>query len=370
MLRAHKIRLYPNKAQVSYFRQACGVKRKAYNWALDMWNRLYAVGEKPNVFMLKKMFNSIKKEEFPYVKDVTKCATENAIIDLGKAFTNFFAKRAEEPKYKKRGKNDAFRLNNDQFFIQKNKIHIPKLGFVKMAEELRFEGKIMSATISTKADYWFASILVETEFVPKEVKSQDSVGIDLGIKCYAQLSDSLADAFYAPKPLKKNLKKLKRLSREVSRKVLYSNNWRKAKNKLARLHYKIRCIRLDFLHKLTTLLSKKYGIIGIEDLSVKWMKANSRLARTVSDLGFYEFRSQLTYKQPIYGTLVQVISRFYPSTKTCSNCGCVRKSVALSERTYICPECGFSIDRDYNAAINIERAALAKFANTEGSSGI
>lgn len=370
MLRAHKIRLYPTNLQAVYFRKACGVRRKAYNWALATWNQLYESGEKTSALQLKKLFNSIKREEFPYVLEVTKCATENAILDLGKAYTNFFSKRAQRPKFKKKGRCvDSFKLNNDQFYVIGKHVSIPKLGRVKLAEELRFEGKIMSATVSTRADFWFISILVDTNEEPKAIKNHEAVGIDLGIKCFAQMSTDLLDASFAPKPLAKNLKKLKRLSRAHSRKQLGSSNRKKASKKLAKLHYKISSLRSNTLHQLTTGISKKFGIIGIEDLSVRWMLANRHLSRAVSDLGFYEFRRQLEYKQQLFGTRVHVVSRFYPSTKTCSNCGCINKNIQLKDRIYECPECGFVIDRDFNAAINLERAALVNFRSTEGSSG-
>lgn len=366
MLLAHKIRLKPNKSQDIYLRKACGVRRKAYNWALDEWDRLFKLGLKPTAMSLKKSFNSLKRTEFPYVLEVTKCAAENAILDVGKAYTNFFAKRANRPKYKKKFINDSFRINNDQFSVEGNKIRMPKLGAVKMYEKLRFEGKIMSATVSRKADYWFISILVDTDVTDLVRKNQGAksinesynvVGIDLGIKCFAQLSTYLAEAYYSPKPLKRNLKKLKRLQRSFSRKEKGSANRRKAAAKVAKLHYRISCARKDFLNKLTSKISKTYDIICIEDLSTKWMLANRHLSRTVSDLGFYEFRRQLEYKQNLYGTYVNVVSRFYPSTKTCSNCGCINKKIQLKDRTYVCTECGFEIDRDFNAALNLKRAA-------------
>ena len=359
---AHKIRLYPTKQQASYFRKACGIRRLSYNWALARWNALYEAGEKPNIYTLKKEFNGIKNEQFPFVKEVSKCACESGFFDLQSAFSNFFRKTSAYPKFKKKGKSrDSFKLNNMNFKADGFRLTVPKLGTIRMAERLRFSGKLLSATISRQADYWFVAIAVEFESEPKTIENQEVVGVDLGLKCFGQMSCSETSQLVAPKPLRKNLKKLKRLSRSLSRKTLGSNNRRKAAQKIARLHYKIGCVRSDFLHKKTTYLASNFRCVAIEDLSVKWMLANRHLSRAVADVGFFEFRRQLDYKQAIFGSDLFVADRRFPSTKACSNCGCVKEKMLLKDRTYVCEHCGFVIDRDFNAAINLENLARVNF---------
>lgn len=360
MLRAHKIRMKPSKAQESYFRKACGCRRQAFNWGLARWNELYAAGEKPSALGLKKEYNSVKKELFPWTSEVTKCATEGAFTDLQKAFTNFFKKVAKYPVFKKRGKcRESFKLNNDQFrFIAPKRISVPKLGSVRLYEELRFSGKIMSATVSLRGGRWFISILVETEAPAYSIKSQDRVGVDLGLSCFCQMSTDLNDKVFAPKPLRKKLKCLQRLSRSLSIKEKGSANRKKAATKVAKLHYHISCVREDFLHKLTSKLAKTFEHVAIEDLCVKGMVANRKLSRAVSDVGFFEFRRQLEYKKVLYGGNLVVIDRWFPSTKACSVCGCI-KEMSLKDRIYACEHCGSILDRDFNAALNIERQIRA-----------
>ena len=417
---AHKIELTPNQTQREYFAKACGVSRFAYNWALANWNSQYqewkeAEAEakkngtinhlsKPNEYELRKQFNAIKSEQYPFVKEITKCAVQQGIKDLGVAFVRFFKKTSNYPQFHKKGRNDSFYIDNVSFQVVGKKIHIPKLGWVKMREELRFYGKIMSATVSRIADKWFVSIQVDVplEFLnvahepyhqdnsccENQTVSNDSmeplaplakdfnlkvVGIDLGIKTMATLSyDNKIEKIDAPKPLKRLLSKLKRLQRQLSRQgqhyVMedyvdangvtrkirkYSNNYMKTKTKLARLHAKIRNIRQDFLHKLTTRLVKEFDVICIEDLNVKGMMANHKLARAIMDLGFYEFKRQLLYKAQMCGRMVVIADRWYPSSKTCSCCGEKLKELDLSVRDWECEHCHTVHDRDANAAMNL-----------------
>lgn len=373
MLLGHTIELAPNNKQATYFSKACGVARLAYNWALAEWQKQYQADKNycnecqangieidktklnsPNQFKLRKQLNSIKKQQFPFMAKVTKCSPQEAIIQLGKAFDNFFKGRAKYPQFRKKGINDKFSLTNDQFKLIGKKIKIPNLGWVKLKENLRFNGKILNATVFKKGSKWFVSVGVEIDNPPKlNAKTHKSIGIDLGITDLATLSDGTKIG--APKPLKTNLKKLQRLSKSLSHKQKGSNNREKAKTKLSRLHYKISCIRKDFLHKLTTNLVKQFDVICIENLNVKGMIKNRKLARSINDLGFYEFKRQLIYKANMQGKTVKEVDRFYPSSKTCSSCGFVmaKENLTLATRLWTCPNCKASHDRDVNASLNI-----------------
>ncbi len=236
-----------------------------------------------------------------------------------------------------------------------------------MREELRFNGKIMSAIVSWEADKWFISITVEADFKRERI-ADGQIGIDLGIKAAIATSDGqMSDA---PKPLKRYLKKLKRLNRAHSRKTKGSVNRKKSQRTLARLHARIKNIRKDWTHKITTKLCRENQTICLEDLKVKNMMKNHKLARAISDIGFYEIRRQIEYKSKLYGNEVVVINQWLPTSKTCSNCGCKKDVLALSERVFSCKECGFSLDRDLNAARNILAAGLAVSACGPESSGL
>ncbi len=361
MIHAHKIRLHPTPEQATYFAKAAGTRRFVFNWGLAEWTRQYEAGLKPSALTLKKQFNAIKGELFPWVYDVTKCAVEGAFVDLGTAFKNFFAgvknqRKIGFPQFKKKGRTtDSFYLANDKFSVSEHTLRVPKLGDVNMTERLRFTGKILPATISLKASWWFVSITVElTDAHP--VPSEKAVGIDLGIKRLVTLSDGTW--FENQKPLRNLLNKLKRLQQSVSRKQKGSANREKAKLKVARLHYRITCIRDDVLHKITTHIAHDYGFVGVESLNVKGMVKNHALAQALSDAALSRLLELLKSKVQSRNGYVQPIGRFYPSSKTCSGCGCVRKDLSLSEREFVCPNCSMVLDRDLNASINILHEAL------------
>ena len=385
IIRGHIIRLDPTNKQATHFSKACGVARLAYNWALGQWKKQYEQDKnyrdecqakgitidenrlnKPSQGKLRRQLNAIKREKYPFMLEVTKCSPQLAIMQLGDAFKRFFKGESGYPTFRKKGVNDRFSLSNDQFKLKLKKdkpfIQIPNLGLVKMRENLRFDGKILCAKVFTKGGQWFVSIAVEldnntqvrqlkTNQTLKTLKTGNAVGIDLGITDLATLSTG--EKIQAPKPLKNKLKKLQRLSKQLSRKQKGSNNREKAKTKLSRLHYQISCIRKDFLHKLSTNLVKKFDVICLENLNIKGMVKNRKLSRAINDLGFYELKRQLIYKANQWGKTLKELDRFYPSSKTCSCCGVKLDELPLSVRNWTCPNCNTNHDRDINASINI-----------------
>ena len=384
MIRGHSIELKPNNVQANHFARACGVARKAYNWALYEWQQQYALDKayrdaclaagieidtkklnKPSQAKLRRELNAVKREMFPYMLEVTKCAPQLAIMQLGDAFKNFFKGLAKYPTPRKKGRDDRFSLSNDQFAIKGKSIRIPNLGWVRLKEALRFDGKIMSATISKRGGKWFVSVAVEIDdTIKKVVRTGKSVGIDLGITDLLVLSDGTK--IKAPKPLGRYLSKLRTLNKNLSRTKKGSKNREKAKTKLSRLHYKIRCIRQNSLHQITTKLVKEFDVIAIEDLNVKGMVKNRRLSRAVSDLGFFEFKRQLIYKANEQGKTVKSVGRFYPSSKTCSTCNHIlaKDELTLRMREWVCPSCQTKHDRDLNASINILNNAMVVLTTT------
>jgi putative transposase len=246
---------------------------------------------------------------------------------------------------------DSFRLTGS-IKINLNSIQLPRLGKIRAKERTeKFKGRILSATITREADRWYVSLTVEVERDEPTRRDSEVVGVDLGLSCYAAMSDAKKE--HSPKPLEKRLKKLKKLSKEHSRKVKGSNNRRKSAMRLARVHRKVRNARKDFLHKLTTRLTKTKSVIVVEDLNVCGMIRNKRLARAISDASWGEFRRQLSYKSSWYGSRVEVEPRFYPSSKLCSECGYQMEKMPLSIREWKCPRCSCIHDRDVNAARNL-----------------
>lgn len=352
---SHKIEILPTSVQRTFMAKSCGTSRVGYNTGLAIWESEYLKGNKPTMFTVKKLLNARKKQDFPWSYEVSKCCMEEAIIDLGRAYSNFFkVESARRPRFKKKGKNDSFRMGKSSFKLLGNRLRIAKLDKpIKLAEEFRFTGNLISCTISKKADKWFASVNVELdwEYNNSNVQKQSTVGVDVGIKSLAVLSDG--KDFVGPKPHKELLRKLRRANKSLARKVKGSNNWRKAKTELGRVHLRISNIRKDYLHKLTTFLAKNYSKIVIEDLNVKSMVRNRKLSRSLMDSSFGMFRTMLEYKCKLYNSTLVLADRFFPSTKMCSSCGKL-KDMKLSDRTYSC-SCGLSIDRDLNASINLAK---------------
>jgi len=376
MIKAHKIRLYPNDKQAGYFRKACGVARFAYNWALEESRRLYREeGVQTSGYDLSKRINAIKKEQFPWMGEVTKCAVQRAVFDAHAALKKWWSPQLKNkvPKFKKKGKSkDSFYLTNGAFKIRGKRVYVAKLGWVRAAQELRLGGKLLSATVSRTADQWFISITVDTMTQPGEPEVQGVLGVDVGIKELAVTSDG--EVFENPRALKKAEGKLRKLHKALSRKGKGSNNHKKAVIKLARQYHKVSCVRKDAQHKATTAIVKSCSTVCVETLNVAGMVKNRKLAKALSDAALGEFLRQLEYKAEWQGVEVIKADRFYPSSKTCSGCGAVKKKLMLNERDYKCDVCGFILDRDLNAAINLKQLAVgyteSQNACGDGSAGL
>lgn len=375
MLTAHKIALKANNKQATYFAQAAGVARFSYNWALSEWKQQYEAHKldpsqpKPSQLALRRQLNAIKREQFPWMLKVTKNAPQMSIIQLGMAFKRFFSGHAKYPQYRKKGSHDRFTLTNDQFTLEGSRIRIPHLGWVRLREPLRFSGKILSATFSRSAQRWFVSIAVDTgnESRLSPAKNQGVVGVDLGISVLATLSTG--EKIIGSKISEASIKRLKRLSRQFSRKKKGSKNREKAKMKLARVHAKHRHVRQEGLHQLTTMLTKKFDTLVIEDLHVKGMMKNHHLARAVANQSFFEFRRQLDYKSVWRGGSVIVADRWFASSKICSHCDHKREDLTLSMREWRCFHCHTLHDRDINAAINLKKLAVSSTVSVCGEEG-
>ena len=361
MIRAHKIRLHPTAEQGNYFARAAGTARFVWNWALAEWNRQYEAGEKPTALKLKKQFNEIRREQFPWTWDVTKNASDQPFWTWERRLRPSLKASMAAPRLKaKRRVKPSFYLANDQFELGDHRIWIPKLGWVNLAENLRFKGKVMGARVTKTADWWFVSIQVE---MPDEQPDPHrcAVGVDVGLNRLATLSTSEGcenQAF-----LKATLKKLRAANKRLHRRVKGSKNREKARRKVARLHYRITCLRDDVLHKLTTTLADCYGMVGIEDLNLKGLLKNRTLARSFSDAALGKLHALLTSKVEQRGGQVIKVGRFFPSSKTCHACSWKWEDMKLSDRAFLCQNtrCAYyqvAQDRDHNAALNILREAL------------
>ena len=290
---AHKIRLKPNRKQQEGLARAAGVARFAYNWGLTEWERQYHLSlsntavPRPDWMSLNKRLNAIKRDEFPWMLEVTKCAPERALMELGRSYRNFFAKRTRRPRFHKKGIHDSFYLHRNAIKIKGEKLWVPKLGWVRMYEPLRFSGHIASATVSRQADCWFVSVAVEMPRPVTQPRPQAVAGVDLGCTTLATLSTE--EKITGPKPHEALLSRQRRLQRSLSRKQKGSRNRAKAKLKLARHHMRVANIRRDALHKLTTRLVRDFTVIGIEDLSVSGLKGGERSDGRSLDVSLREY---------------------------------------------------------------------------------
>lgn len=367
ILRGYKTELDLNDRQKTACAKHAGTARFAYNWGLARRKQAYEnTGETLNAIALHRELNILKKDEFGWMYEVSKCAPQEALRDLDEAYANYFrrAKQKGKGKYKgkvgfprfkkKRGGQGSFRLTGTIRVFEKQ-IQLPRLGRLKLKEAGYLptsDVNILSATVSQWAGRWYVSLQCEVEIPDLQEEKRRVCGLDLGVSRLATVSDGTV--FENPRALRRNLAKIKRLQRVVSRRQKGSANRRKAVMKLAKAHRRVANIRADALHQATHMLSKTKTAVVMEDLNVSGMLKNHRLAQAIADVGFDEFKRQLVYKGKWYGCEVLFADRFYPSSKACSNCGCVKESLGLGERVFRCELCGHEIDRDLNAAINLE----------------
>lgn len=374
--RAWRFELDPNNEVRTLLAKHAGVARFAWNWSLKRRIERFQTQEGKakftNAIEEHRALNDLKGSDFPWMYEVSKCAPQEALRDLDKAFKAFWARRKEGigfPKFKRKHvSKDSFRLTGS-ICIRGRYVKLPRLGAIRLKEKIKpkrpVTGQILSATVSRVADRWFVSLTTVEKDLPEPKPVEGPVcGVDLGIKTFATLSDGTK--IESPKPLKTALSRLRRAQVSHARKRKGSQNRRKSAQRIARIHAKIANVRKDFLHKTTTMLAKTKSVIVIESLNVRGMVRNHSLARSVSDAGWGEFGRQLGYKTAWHGSRLIEADRWYPSSKTCSDCGQVLDKLLLSVREWVCPSCGVVHDRDHNAAINLENLAYREFSGNVG----
>ena len=346
--RAHTIKLKPNKEQAILLSKTAGTARYAYNWGLAKWNELYEAGEKCDPYMLSRMWT---QERPDWALEVYNGSARKALLNLGGAFRAFFQGFRSHPTFHRKGLKDSFYVSNDKARLYGSKIRLPNIGRVRMTETLRYEDcKILSYTVKRKADGWYVVIQVELD-EERRTESESFVGVDVGCKQLAVASDGTVCT--TPGKLKDLERQLKRRQRLLSRKQKGSHNRAKARQKLSRTFQRIQNIKQDTVHKFTAHIAKNHGTVCLETLDVKDMKEgeNKYVRKGVQNSCMSEIHHQLKYKCNNY---IEV-DKYFPSSKTCSNCHSLKADLDLSDRVYTCQSCGLKIDRDLNAALNLRQ---------------
>jgi putative transposase len=367
MLKTYKYRLYPNKSQQVLLNKHLGACRWLYNYGLAKKIEAYTK-DKTTIsrFDLQAQLPVLKKTEaYNWLSEINSLSLQAVLRNLDTAFKNFFRDKKGFPKFKsKKSNRQSFQIvQNTKVDFETGKISIPKIPNIKTVLHRQFVGEVKTCTISkTPTGKYYISILVETKNelpIKKDISENQAIAFDLGIKSFLVASNG--DVIDNPKFLKKSLIKLIRVQRWHSRKVKDSNNRAKHRIKLARIHEKVTNQRIDWLHKQTShYIKSKYITFCFEDLNVKGMVRNHKLAQSINDVGWSTFVNQLTYKSDWSGKNILTIGRFEPSSKLCSSCGYIHKELTLKDRIFKCPNCSFEIDRDYQASKNILHFAFAK----------
>ena len=360
-LRTHQIELNPNHKQATLMAQHAGYARVAFNFALSSFKDGLDKDDWRSHVDIKREFNAIKRDKFHWCSDLSQNASKNAIHNFGDAVTRWKKRQNKFPVYKRRDGKCSYQADNGAGTVEvyKKRVCLPKIGWVRMREELRYTGEITKVVVSKRNNRWFVSITVRNldstnyEHQPSlfEREEKQPIGIDVGINTLATCSNG--DTYNNPRPLKRYERKLARANRALSRKVLRSNNWYKAKKRLGGVHDRISNIREDAHHQATTNIVRKASAIGIETLNISGLLRNRKLAKALSDSALSRFLTMLKYKAERRGIPITRSDKFFASSKTCSSCGHKKEELSLSDRTYHCNACGADIDRDLNAAINL-----------------
>ena len=348
---AYKTKLKLNNQQKTLMRQCAGYRRWVWNWALDFKQKAYAEDIKLNKSQLRKYYTNYVKPNYSWQSQLSSKIYQYAFINLDEAYKRFFRGLAKYPKFKKKGKsNNSFTLDaSGKPIILSDRQHkLPFFGWLKTYEKLSI-CSTKKVTFSEQAGDWYISFFIEVDFLHTK-KTREKVGVDLGISKLATLSSG--KVFENPKAYIKALKRLARLQRDLSRKVVGSSNYHKAKLKVQKAHCKIANIRSNAIHHLTSYLAKNHSEVVLENLNVKGLIKNRRLSKSLSDAAFGTIREQTEYKCQRYGSHLTLADRFFPSSQLCSECG-HRQKMPLKVRLYKC-RCGMRKDRDFNASLNLE----------------
>ena len=358
MLLGFKTELKVNKTQRILLAKHAGVARHAWNWGVSLTKKILDNNREnpeekirfPTAIDLHKWLVALVKPEYPWYYHVSKCAPQYALRHLRQAWDDCFSKSKKPPRFKKKGKSDSFTLDGS-ITVEHRRIKVPRIGWLKTYERLPSQVDPKSVTISKRAERWFISWKIEVS-LKKVAPKEKQIACDLGLLRFATLSTG--KEIHSPRPYKQLEKKLAKLQWRNRRKVIGSANWKRAQAAIARLHYRISCIRADFIHKLTTYLAKNHSRCVIENLNVKGLIKNRLLSKAIADSGWGEFRRQLKYKTELYGSELVIADRFFPSSKLCPKCGHKKDKLPLNVRVYECDNCHeWKADRDYTAAVNL-----------------